>query len=52
MVHDTIVSLEDRLQDLLSRYPAARAVIEKKRPIYEEFERKYGLEKVELARMS
>lgn len=43
VVHDRIVSLEERLQDLHVRYSAAARIIEKKRPLYRGFERKYHL---------
>lgn len=46
VVHDTIVSLEERLRDLLARYPRAARTIEEKRPLYSEFEERYGLEQV------
>jgi putative nucleotidyltransferase with HDIG domain len=41
VVHDTIVSLEERLADLKARYLGAREIIEQKRPLYEEFERRH-----------
>ena len=38
VVHATIVPLEERLQDLRTRYPDAVQTIAKKRPLYREFE--------------
>jgi hypothetical protein len=46
VVHEKIVSLEDRLLDLLARYPHNARVIEEKRPLYREFEKRYGLKQV------
>ena len=43
VMHDTIVSLKERMDDLKVRYPAAAEVVEKKLPLYEEFEKKYGI---------
>ncbi len=39
VAHDRIVLLEERLRDLLARYPNAARAIAEKRPLYEEFER-------------
>lgn len=47
VVHDKIVSLEERLQDLSRRYPHAARVVAEKRPLYLEFEERYGLTKIE-----
>lgn len=44
VVHDKIVSLEERLRDLSARYPHAAQTIEEKRPLYQEFEERYGLD--------
>ena len=47
VVHDKIVSLEERLADLAKRYPGAREIIEEKRPLYAEFEERYESHKIE-----
>ncbi|HCE87249.1 MAG: hypothetical protein A3C00_02055 [Candidatus Jacksonbacteria bacterium RIFCSPHIGHO2_02_FULL_44_25] len=46
VVHDRIVSLEERLADLSKRYPGALKIIDEKRPLYVEFEERYHLQQL------